>query len=257
MIISASRRTDIPAFYSEWFFNRIKDGDVLVRNPTYRHQISRITLNPEVVDCIVFWTKNPKPMFKYLDLLDQMKYNYYFQFTLTPYGKDIETNVPAKEEIISSFQYLSDKIGNNKVIWRYDPIFLTDDMTIEYHINHFELLAKTLHEHTGKCIISFLDLYKGTLKNLEAIKPLDIDTDTIRSLSKAIYDIAKTYGLAVETCAEKIDLSDIGISHAKCVDGDLISQICGGKIKLGKDNLHSCSSLIYVKFFANIRMTII
>jgi hypothetical protein len=108
-------------------------------------------------------------------------------------------------------------------------------MTIEYHINHFELLAKTLHEHTGKCIISFLDLYKGTLKNLEAIKPLDIDTDTIRSLSKAIYDIAKTYGLAVETCAEKIDLSDIGISHAKCVDGDLISQICGGKIKLGKD----------------------
>jgi len=235
MIISASRRTDIPAFYSEWFFNRIKAGFVMVRNPTYRHKISKIDLNPEVVDCIVFWTKDPKNMFKNLDLLDQMKYNYYFQFTLTPYGKDIETNVPAKEEIIASFQYLSDKIGKNKVIWRYDPIFLTDKITTDYHIKHFELLAKKLHKHTEKCIISFVDLHQKNKRNREEMKLLDIDTDTMRSLAKPIYDIAQSYGIAVEACAEKIDLSDIGIRKAKCVDGDLISQICGGKIKLGKD----------------------
>lgn len=118
MIISASRRTDIPAFYSKWFFNRIKEGFVLVRNPLNFNQVSKITLNPKVVDCIVLWTKNPRPMLKRLEELKD--YRYYFQFTINPYDKSIEPNVPGKRYIIKTFIDLSKLIGRERVIWRYD-----------------------------------------------------------------------------------------------------------------------------------------
>lgn len=124
MIISSSRRTDIPSYYSEWFFNRLKERFVLVRNPINIHQVSKIDLSPDVVDCIVFWTKNPSPM---LDKLGNIKdYDYYFQFTLNSYGNDIEPNVPSKsDKLIDVFKELSDKIGPERVIWRYDPFLLT------------------------------------------------------------------------------------------------------------------------------------
>ena len=124
MILSASRRTDIPAFYSEWFYNRIKEGFVLVRNPMNAHQVSRIRITPELVDCIVFWTKNAMPMF---DRLDELKdYMFYFQYTINPYDKTIEQRVSEKTPIINSFKKISDKIGNDRVIWRYDPILITE-----------------------------------------------------------------------------------------------------------------------------------
>ena len=130
MIISASRRTDIPTYYSEWFFNRIKEGYVLVRNPMNAHQISKISLNPDVVDGIVFWTKNPSPMLDKLNLLKD--YMYYFQFTLNAYGQDIESGVPIKNSVIvPSFQKLSELIGPDRIIWRYDPIFLNKKYTVE------------------------------------------------------------------------------------------------------------------------------
>ena len=163
MIISASRRTDIPTYYSDWFFNRIKEGFVFVRNPMNAHQISRIDLRPDVVDGIVFWTKNPLPMLDRLDLLKE--YTYYFQFTLTSYGEDVESNIPSKSNvIIPSFQRLSDKLGPERVIWRYDPIFLSQKYSIDYHIHYFEMLAKRLSLYTKKCTISFLDYYCNTEK---------------------------------------------------------------------------------------------
>lgn len=124
MILSVSRRTDIPNYYSEWFLNRIREGFLYVRNPMNPRQISRIDLSPETTDCIVFWTKNPAPM---LDRLEELKdYAYYFQFTLTGYGRDVEPNLPDKRKVlIPVFRALSEKIGKEKVIWRYDPIFLT------------------------------------------------------------------------------------------------------------------------------------
>lgn len=126
MIISASRRTDIPSYYSEWMLNRLKEKYVLVRNPMNIHQVSKIDLSPNVVDAIVFWTKNPTPM---LGRLDELKdYIYYFQFTLTAYGPDVERNLPSKNRIIiPTFQELSKEIGKEKVVWRYDPIFLTNN----------------------------------------------------------------------------------------------------------------------------------
>lgn len=164
MILSASRRTDIPNYYSDWFLHRIEEGFVYVRNPMNPHQISKINLSPEVVDCIVFWTKNPKPM---LDRLAELKaYSYYFQFTLTGYGTDIEAGVPHKKEsIIPTFQSLSGKIGKEKVIWRYDPILFTDKYTPEYHLKAFEQIASALHGYTNKCVISFVDTY---VKNKKA-----------------------------------------------------------------------------------------
>lgn len=163
MILSASRRTDIPNYYSEWFYNRIKKGYLYVRNPMNAHQISKIILSPEVVDCIVFWTKNPEPMFARLDELDA--YKYYFQFTLTGFGNDIECNVPhKKEKMIPIFQKLADKIGREKVIWRYDPIIFSDKYTPEYHLKAFKQIAKELNGYTSICVISFVDIYAKNKK---------------------------------------------------------------------------------------------
>ena len=131
MILSVSRRTDIPAFYSDWFFNRLTEGFVYVRNPMNIHQVSKIVLSPKVIDCIVFWSKNPRPMFSRLDELKD--YMYYFQFTINPYDKGFETGVPKKEGIINTFKELSEKIGSKRVIWPNDPILLTDKMEIDYH----------------------------------------------------------------------------------------------------------------------------
>jgi len=149
MILSTSRRTDIPSYYSEWFFNRIKEKYVLVRNPMNYHQVSRIDLSPEVVDCIVFWTKNPMPMLSQLEQLQN--YRYYFQFTLTGYGQDVERNLPSKKEVIlPAFQRLSKEIGREKVVWRYDPIFFSEKYSMEYHCRCFSKMAEELAGSVAK-----------------------------------------------------------------------------------------------------------
>lgn len=234
MIISASRRTDIPAFYSEWFFNRIKEGYVLVRNPMNAHQISRISLSPDVVDCIVFWTKNPKPM---LDRLDELNdYNYYFQFTLNSYNKDIETNVPSKNtEVIETFKVLSDKIGEDRVIWRYDPIIINEEYTIDYHIKYFEKLACLLDGKFKNCVISFVDYYKKNAVNFRENNIYEPIIEDMRCIAKNFSDIAKKYDFAITTCAEEIGLNEYGIEHGKCIDDKLIEKLVGGEINVLKD----------------------
>jgi DNA repair photolyase len=233
MIISCSRRTDIPAFYSDWFFNRIHEGYVLIRNPMNRHQLRRLALDPAVIDCIVFWTKNPAPLLDRLHLLKD--YNYYFQFTLTPYGKDIEPNLPPKTQIIDTFLKLSDKIGKKKIIWRYDPILLSQSMNIEYHLEHFENLAKRLSEHTGKCIISFMDSYRHLQSKIAGFFIRPPNEIEIRALAEKIAQIASANNIKVETCAEKADLADFGIQHGKCIDDLLISELTGMNLKIEKD----------------------
>lgn len=234
MIISASRRTDIPTYYSEWFMNRIREGFVLARNPMNIHQISKISLAPDVVDGIVFWTKNPIPM---LDKLDRLKdYTYYFQFTLTPYGKDVEQNIPSKnDEIITAFKRLSDQIGAERVVWRYDPILLSSKYTMEYHEQAFERIASLLHKYTKKVTISFIDNYRNTTNNVKGLGLEDLSKDKIMKLSKLISDIAKSYGLRIDTCAEEIDLQQFGIEHARCVDDRLFQKLLGCPLKVEKD----------------------
>ena len=233
MIISASRRTDIPAFFSDWFFNRINDGYLLVRNPINSHQISRISLSPHVVDCIVFWSRNPKRMIDRLHLID--KYNYYFQFTITTYGQLLEPNVPTSEEAVDVFNKLSQKIGKNRVIWRYDPIILTDKIDMKYHIASFENIAKQLVGKTHRCVISFLDLYKKTVRNIAPIAVTDITAEMMIDLARALSLLASRYDIELVSCAEKIDLLSHGIKHGKCIDDKLIEEICGFALQIEKD----------------------
>ena len=150
MIISASRRTDIPTFYSRWFFNRLDAGFVLVRNPMNPNMVSKINLSPDLIDCIVFWTKNPAPMMKNLERLTP--YSYYFLFTITPYDRDLELNIPNKDKIIDVFIKLSETIGKKRVIWRYDPIVVSETLDEEYHYKRFDYIANRLKSHTEKCI---------------------------------------------------------------------------------------------------------
>lgn len=129
MIINTGCRTDIPAFYSKWLMNRIKEGYVLVRNPYYKSQVTRYSLSSDVVDCLAFCTKNPEPMLQYLDELD--KYKQYWFVTITPYGKDIEPIVPDKEKVMESFKKLSEHIGVDSIGWRYDPIFIGNGFDVK------------------------------------------------------------------------------------------------------------------------------
>ncbi|TVL65624.1 hypothetical protein A9X75_11250 [Brachyspira hyodysenteriae] len=236
MIVSASRRTDIPSYYSEWFFNRIKEKYVLVRNPINIYQVSKIDISPDIVDCIVFWSKNPAPMLDKLDLLKH--YKYYFQFTVTSYGDDIEKKVPSKnDKIFDTFKKLSDKIGSKKVIWRYDPIMITDKYNIDYHKKYFEKIAKHLHNYTQRCTISFMDIYAKVKRNMKNINFYDINNDEnmILDLTKFMSEVTKSYNMSIDTCAETMDLSKFGITHGKCIDDKLISDIVGYDIKANKD----------------------
>ncbi len=233
LIISASRRTDIPAFYSDWFFNRIADGYVLVRNPMNLHQIGRVSLSPEVVDCIVFWTKNPERMIPGLDLLKE--YMYYFHFTLNPYDSTVEKNVPNKETLIDIFIRLSEKLGENRVIWRYDPIIISHEFGLEYHLEHFDYLASRLNKHTKKCIISFVDFYARAKKKLNAMDAKELRNIEIKSIASKLSSIARGYSLKLETCAEVIDLEEYEIGYSRCIDSELIGELLGTKIDVAKD----------------------
>ena len=234
MIISASRRTDIPTYYSEWLFNRLREKYVLVRNPMNIHQISKINLSPNVVDGLVLWTKNPTPMLDRLSKLE--KYNYYFQFTLNAYGKDVEPNVPSKNDVIvPAFIELSKKAGRERVIWRYDPIFFNADYTMEYHCKYFEKLASRLGDYTEKCTVSFLDRYKKTEKNTQ---PLQIQTETHDQQIELLFsfsEIAQKYGIYIDTCAEAIDLGNLQVSHACCIDKERLERLGHYKLKVEKD----------------------
>ena len=205
-----------------------------VRNPMNIHQISQIALTLDVVDGIVFWTKNPIPMLSKLDKLKE--YMYYFQFTLNAYGKDIEANVPNKNDIIiPAFRELSNKIGAERVIWRYDPILLTSKYTIDYHVKYFEEIAKRLSGYTHKCVISFLDLYRNTKSNMKGLDLLPLEDKEMQELALRLVDIAYKYHLVVESCAERINLEQFGIAHGHCIDCNLFEQLLGQKLDLNKD----------------------
>lgn len=234
MIISASRRTDIPSYYAEWFFNRIQDGYAYVRNPMNPHQISEVSLSPDVVDGIVFWTKNPTPMLSSLDVLQD--YTYYFQFTLNPYGSDIEKNVPSKKDVvIPTFQKLSSMIGKERVVWRYDPILLNEKYTIQYHRKYFRVLCDKLANYTEKCTISFLDLYKNIQRSIAPLGIRPMTPAQAEELTGYFREVAKEHGIYMDTCAEDIDLSKYGVGHASCIDRHRLERIGNYKLAVERD----------------------
>lgn len=233
MILSVSRRTDIPAFFSEWFFNRVKTGFLMVRNPMNYHQVSKIPLDRSSVDCFVFWTKNPAAMLVNLHFIEE--YYYYFLFTITSYDDSVETNVPRKSAVIDTFKRLSDTIGSHRVIWRYDPILLSDTITEQYHYKYFEYIASKLNGYTNKCVISFLDSYKKCQNNLKNLGLVPICNEDMLRISRRLCDIAKSFNITVSSCAEEADLQSAGVSCNKCIDPDLIKELAAQPLVVPKD----------------------
>ncbi len=229
MIISASRRTDIPAVYPEWFLNRLREGEVFVPNPYNRKKVNRILLSPDTVDCIVFWTKNPEPLMPYLKEIKEMGYRFYFQMTITDYEEDMEPGVPSTEESIATFLLLSEMIGKERIDWRFDPVLLTDKYSIDYHAEKFEMMCRWLHRATKRCIISFVDAYKESRYS-------ELESEEMKCLAEVFSKIAAKYKLPLYTCAERIDLSEYGIEHGACIDLGRVEEITGYKLDLKRDH---------------------
>lgn len=230
MILSVSRRTDIPQYYSDWFFNRMKEGFLYVKNPMNSHQVSRIELSP---DLVVFWTKNPEPMMKRIDELGEIPY--YIQFTLTGYGRGMEPGLPDKRELIRIFRETAEMAGRNRMVWRYDPVLLNERYPAEYHFRAFEAIAEGICGCTDKVVISFLDCYGKTKRNMRGIPLETPDTETMKRMGETFVKTAERFGMRVESCAEAVDLSDVGIRHGSCIDPAMAEQILGVPIHVKKD----------------------
>jgi len=199
------------------------------------HQVSKVNLKPDVIDGIVFWTKNPLPM---LDKIDKLiNYVYYFQFTITPYGTDIESNLPPKtSDILQSFKCLADIIGPERVIWRYDPIFISEKYTYDYHINAFGKIADELRDYTKKVTFSFINKdYRGVKGNIKKLALKDFDSASQIKMSSQLAEIAITNGLNIDTCAVELDLKQFGIEPACCIDDRLFKKLLDSGLDIGKD----------------------
>lgn len=227
VIISASRSTDIPTFYSNWFIERWKRGYVSWNNPFNNSNLYVSFKNTRLV---VFWTKNPKPMMRHLQFLNENVKNYYFHFSLNDYDKEgLEGKVPSVNCRIESFIDLSEKIGKEKVIWRFDPIVLTDKIGVEDILRKAEFIGSKLKGFTKKLVISFADieLYPKVKNNLirSSVKYIEFTERLMEEVAGGICQINKTWGYEIATCSEKIDLDKFGISHNKCIDDDLIIKL--------------------------------
>ncbi len=224
VIISASRSTDIPTFYPDWFVSRWEAGYIKWTNPFNGQPLYVSFKNTRLV---VFWTKNPRPMFKYLDWCDKNIPNYYFQFSLNDYDKEkYEAKVPSVESRIKTFKELSKRIGKKRVVWRYDPLILTKDIDVNELLRRVKNIGDQIHEFTEKLVFSFvdIDIYKKVENNLkkEDVPYIEWNETSMDEFAQGISQINKNWGLQLGTCSEKIDLDKYGIVHNKCIDDDLM-----------------------------------
>ncbi len=234
MILSVSRRTDIPAFYMDWFMRRLRDGEVWVRNPVNPRQISRVSLERPHVDGIVFWSKSPAPMINYAEEL--RSWPWYLQFTLTGYGKDIEPRLPDKRRtLIPLFQKLAEIFGGERLVWRYDPILITDRYSLSYHEKAFRSIAEELKGCTGEAVISFLDLYGKTRRNMAGTGLQDISQKDMKSLAEAMAAAARENGMRAVSCAEPLTENWTGVERGACIAQARLEALCGCRLKAKKD----------------------
>ncbi len=226
MILFASGRTDIPAFYSNWFINRVKVGFVDVRNPFNQKLVSRIYFSD--VDMIMFCSKNPLPMINKLDIL---KVPVLFHVTITPYSKDVEPNIPDKRLIIEGVKKLSLVLGIDNVVVRYDPIFLSDKYNVDYHIKAFDKLCKNLNGYINKIIVSFMDEYKNVRSNKNILKYRTFTREDYKKIGEAFSKSAMDNGMSVQTCFEDEDLTQYGFVKGECLSHELAYILTGKKFK--------------------------
>lgn len=228
-IISASRRTDIPAFYSKWFLNRIRAGFCHWLNP-FSRQVYRVLLQPEDCLAIVFWTRNPKPLLPHLDFLTDRGYCFYFHFTIIGYPKAIESSNPPLSVSIDTFKQLSQRLSCDRVQWRYDPIVLSDLTPPSFHLEKFDFLSRHLEGYTRRCYFSFVDFYGKTERNLEKVAQkykVKFDRpylDEKRQLIEQLRDIATARGIKLYSCCDD-NLAGEGVETAHCIDIDIVRML--------------------------------
>ena len=209
---------------------RIRAGYVLVRNPMNASQVSRIVLNPEVVDCIVFWTKDAGNIMHKLAALDELGYRYCFQYTVTPYGNDLERYLRPQKEILENFKDLSVRLGKNRVIWRYDPIIISERYPVSYHKETFAAMCEELSCYTDRVIISFVDYYRKIQdKGIREI-PIPVMRDCAKEIGKAAADSH----IRAQSCGEIVELKDCGILKGACIDRRVLEEVCGCRLDLKK-----------------------
>jgi len=242
MIIQTGNRTDIPAFYSEWFANRLREGFALVRNPFNPTYVTKYRLDPEVVDLIVFCSKNPALMLKYTDLLEP--YKQYWFVTITPYGNDIEPNVPDKTEVIDTFKKLSSLVGPDNMCWRYDPILVDDVWTVERHIECFASMCRSMSGYTHTAVISFIDLYEKVKKNYPEARTVPMSGQL--RLTEAFVRIGNEYGITIKPCGESQRLSTVGADCSGCMTQKVFETAIGQNLILpaNPNNRRECACYI-------------
>jgi hypothetical protein len=241
MIISCSRRSDIPAAHSEWLMKRLNVGYCDVPNPMNSRQISRISLRPEDVTLIVFWTKNPVSLLPHLDELSARGYRYYFLYTLNGYDRQIEPNVPELAKGIWTFCKLAERIGPEKLLWRYDPIIISSNTDVAYHRDQFSLIAQSLSGYTSRVIVSLVDFYKKRERDINELNKKGYliernpDHAVMNSLFPYLVDAAQRASMEVQSCAETFDLSHYGVLPGKCIDDVYIKRVFGISVPSLKD----------------------
>ena len=221
MIINVGGRTDIVNYYTPWLLNRLEEGYAYSRNPFARENVYKLSLKPEDVDCLLFCSKNYKPILKHIGDIDE-KYNILCNYTITAYDKDIEPKVPSINQSIKTLKRLSDIVGGNKILWRYDPILLTEKYTVEKHLETFEYMAEKISPLVYRCIFSFVDMYKKVEENMPEIIPFT-DEDKVKLL-KGIGEISKKYNLYTQTCATNESYERYGIHAAGCTTREILEQ---------------------------------
>jgi hypothetical protein len=234
VIVSASRRTDIPAFYSSWFLRRLEQGYALVRNPVNTRLVYRVPLSAGSTRCIVFWTKNPEPMVERLGELEDFGVPFYFLFTLTGYGPELEGNLPEKRGILRTFQNLAARLGPQRVVWRYDPILFTPEYSPSEHLRLFTELTRELAGSTRRCIVSFLTMYNKCRRNLASFELLELPSRQKAALAGEMRSLAAAQGIELASCASD-ELAAAGVPAGKCVDDVMISRISGQEFRGRKD----------------------
>ncbi len=226
MILNISGRTDIVAFYSDWLINRLEEGYVDVRNPFNPKMVSRIMM--EDVDLLFFCTKNPLPI---LDKINNIKKKMYFHITLTSYKKNIEPNVPSKKDIIEGIKKLSKMVGKENIVIRYDPVFINDEYTVDYHIKAFDKLCELLDGYISKMLISFIDDYKNVRNNYNSLKYRKFTETDYKRIGEAFSKSAKEHNIVVHTCAEVRDLTEYGFIKDECMSKELAFKLTGKTFK--------------------------
>ena len=242
MILNTGSRTDIPAFYSEWFYNRIQEGYCLVRNPYYPEQVTKYVLSPQVIDAIVFCTKNPQPMLSRLSLLAQ--YCTFWFVTITPYEQDIEPYVPHWSKVIDSFRNLSSQVGVDRISWRYDPVFISQKYSVSYHIERFEQMAEDLQGYTRQCVVSFIDLYEKTKRNFPQAR--SVTAAQQEQLIEAFSKIAAAKGMQIHLCCEDRALTRANVDADGCLSQTVLERAIGSALHVPKKKMarDACSCLL-------------